>query len=105
MLLWFFQFAAEFVILVPVKIAAVFESTFKGCTGTMEPYLDVVQGQAEYVCYFGIRETLKVLEDQGSSVFLRKTVDEAAYSRIHLFPDGNIFKGSHRRCVLTKMYR
>jgi len=89
-----FQLTPQLVFLVPVKIAAVIEGVFEGRSGSVESYFDIVQRQAKDIGYFGILKTLKVLEDQGDSVFLRKTVDEAAYSRIHLFSDDNVLEGS-----------
>ena len=91
----FLQFTTEFIFLVPVKIAAALERSFQSRTGTVEPDLDVVHRQAEDVCYLGIGETLNVLEDQGFSVFLRKTVNKAAYSRVHLFAHSDGLEGSH----------
>ena len=69
----------------------------------MEPDLDVVQRQTEDIRYLGIRQTLDVFEDQGFSVFLRKTVNETANSRVHLFTYGNVLKGfGSRRGAIKK---
>jgi hypothetical protein len=46
----FLQSTNEFVFLVTVKITAKFQRPLQGHAGTMEPYFDVVQGQAEDVC-------------------------------------------------------
>jgi hypothetical protein len=93
LLITIFYFTPEFIFLVPVKIAALFKRIFQSHTGTMKPDLDVVHRQAKDVCYLGICKTLNVLEDQGFSVFLRKTVNETANSRVHLFTYGNVLKG------------
>ena len=61
--LWFLQFTAEFIFLVPVKVATVFKGVLQGCPSSVEPYLDVVYRQTKDICYLRIGKTLKVLED------------------------------------------
>jgi len=77
-----------------VKITPVLQGSLQGFAGTVEAYFDVVDRQAEDVSDLGVGETFEVLKDQGDSVFLRKTVDEAAYSRVHLLPDGDVIQGA-----------
>ena len=85
-----------------MKITALFERFFQSTAGSVEPDLDVVHRQAEDLGNLGVGKSLNVLEDQGFSVFLRKTVNESPYSRVHLFTYGNVIKGSGGRCSTVK---
>ncbi len=59
----------------------------------MEPNLDVIKGDVQDIGDLLVLESLDVLESQCSSVFLRKTVDESANSRVHLFTDRDLLYG------------
>jgi len=89
-----FQLTPELVFLVPVEIAPFLQGFLQGFAGTVEPYFDVVDGKAEDIGNLGTGKTFEVLKDQRDSVFLRKTVDEAAYSRVHLPTDGDVIQGA-----------
>lgn len=92
-ILRFFGLAGQLVFLVTVEAASRCQFCLEPAARPVEPDLDVVQGDVQDIGDLLILEALDVLESQRRSVFLRKTVDEFANSRIHLLADGDLLDG------------
>lgn len=89
----FFGLAGQFVFLVTLEAAPGCQICFEPAARPMEPDLHVVQGDVQDIGDLLVLEALDVLKSQCRSVFLRKTVDESANSRVRLFSDGDLLDG------------